>query len=260
MFPSPSNNFRPQIQGIAIAPSSLAERVPFLRKVYSLFTLGVVAASLGAFASMYLGTSSSRITLPLENGTAVVVPPLVNFFGQHWIIGGLLFFGSVFGASAVRHRPGVNVGALMGMGFVSGLVVAPAVWITQLMASQGRTLTASPVRDAFLLAVVGFVGLSAYALLSRRDFSFLRGFLSMGLWVVIGALILGWFVHSSAFTLAIASAGVLLFGGFVLYDTWRMARSPQADQDAVGAAISIYLSFLNLFLFLLTIFRGSRDA
>jgi modulator of FtsH protease len=96
-------------------------------------------------------------------------------------------------------------------------------------------------------------------LLSKRDFSFLGGALSMGLWVLIGASLIGLFVGGNAFSLAIASVGVLLFGGFVLYDTSRMLRDP-SNRDPVGAAIGLYLNFLNIFIFLLRILSSRRDS
>ncbi len=77
---------------------------------------------------------------------------------------------------------------------MSGIYIAPMLWFVQLMASQGQTLATSPIRDAFLLAVLGFTGLTSYALISKRDFSFLGGFLSMGLVVLIGASLLAIFV------------------------------------------------------------------
>ncbi len=240
--------------------SSAEERIAFLRLVYGYFTLSVVAAVGGALSSLYLGAEMSQLTITLPSGVTATIPPLVAFFGEHWIIGGLLLFGSVFGASKVRYRPGINVAALVGMGFVSGLVIAPAIWFTQVLARQGTTLTASPVRDAFLLTAAGFMGLTSYALLSKRNFSFLGGFLSMGLWVLLGAVLLGFFVQSGVFHLAIASVGVLLFGGYILYDTARLKDDPELRPDAAGAAISLYLNVLNLFLFLLQIFRGNaRD-
>lgn len=256
MYPYPNPY---QYPAVAV-PVRTADQASYLRKVYAYFTLSVIAASAGALASLYLGTDASKLTLAMPSGAIVAVPPLIHFFANHWIIGGLLFLGSVLGASAVRLRPGVNTLALTAMGFVSGLIAAPAIWITQILATQGQTLTASPVRDTFLLTTAGFVGLTSYALISRKDFSFLRGFVSMGLWVVLGAIVLSIFVKSSAFALAIASAGVLLFGAFILYDTSRLLRRPEERPDPVGAAISIYLNVLNLFLFLLTIFRGSRQS
>lgn len=245
--------------GQMAAGDSVESRLAFLKKVYGLLTLTVLTAMFGAFASLYLGTGSSQVAITTAQGSQVVVPPLVAFFGNHWIIGGLLFLGSVFGASFVRHKPGINVVALFGMGFMSGLMAGPMVFVAQLAATNGTSLTLNPVRDAFLLAVAGFTGLTVYALTSKRDFSFLRGFLSVGIWVVIGAMILGFFVQSSAFGLAVATGGVLLFSGFILYDTSRLLRSPEERMDPVGAVISLFLNFLNLFLFLLRIFSGNRD-
>ena len=159
-------------------------------------------------------------------------------------------------ASAVREKPGINLVALFGAAFVSGLFMAPMIWYAMLMASQGHTLSASPVRDAFILTVTGFSGLTGYALLTKKEFSLLGGLLSMGLWVLIGASILSIFVGGQAFSLAIASVGVLLFGGFILFDTSRLLRSE--NRDPVGAALSLYLNFLNLFVFLLRILSSSR--
>jgi modulator of FtsH protease len=233
------------------------EKLAFLRKVYGLFTLSLVAATAGALVALYAGADLSRVAVPGADG--VFVPPLVYAFQNHWIIGILLFMGSFWGASALREKPGINVAALFGAAFISGLFIAPAIWIAQYSASQGHTLSAAPVRDAFGLAVLGFTGLTSYALLSRKDFSFLGGFLSMGLWVVIGAGLISIFVGSNAFSLAIASVTILLFGGYILYDTSRILRDPD-NRDAVGVTISLYLNFLNLFLALLRILASRRDG
>ncbi|HMJ56650.1 MAG TPA: Bax inhibitor-1/YccA family protein [Polyangiaceae bacterium] len=235
-----------------------AEKLVFLRKVYSLFTGSVVTASTGALVALYAGADLSRVTVPIGR-TMVTVPPLVGFFANHWIIGMMMFLGAFFGASMVRERPGVNVAALFGASFVSGLYIAPMLWFVQVQATQGTTLSPAPVRDAFLLTVLGFTGLTSYALLSKRDFSFLGGFLSMGLWVLIGASLLSLFVGGASFSLAIASVGVLLFGGYILFDTSRILRDP-TNRDAVGAAIGLYLNFLNLFLFLLRILGSARRS
>ncbi|HMI85422.1 MAG TPA: Bax inhibitor-1/YccA family protein [Polyangiaceae bacterium] len=235
-----------------------AEKLVFLRKVYTLFTGSLVTASIGALVALYAGADMSRVTV-LVGRENVTIPPLVGFFANHWIIGMALFLGAFFGASAVRERPGVNVAALFGASFTSGLYIAPMLWLVQIQASQGLTRSTAPVRDAFLLTVLGFTGLTSYALLSKRDFSFLGGFLSMGLWVLIGASLLSIFVGGASFSLAIASVGVLLFGGYILFDTSRILRDP-TNRDPVGAAIGLYLNFLNLFLFLLRILSSGRRS
>jgi modulator of FtsH protease len=234
-----------------------AEKLAFLRKVYGLFTGSLVAALFGALIALYAGAGLSQATVTIGH-KAFVAPPLVVWFSNHPFIGMILFMGSFFGASVVRERPGVNVAALFGATFVSGLFIAPMLWYAQAASSQGLTLSTSPVRDAFLLTVLGFTGLTTYALLSKRDFSFLGGFLSMGLWVLIGASLIGLFVGGSAFSLAISSVAILLFGGFILYDTSRMLRDP-TNRDPVGAAMGLYLNFLNLFVALLRILASSRQ-
>ena len=233
-----------------------ARKLAFLRRVYAYFTGSLLAAVAGALVALYAGADLSRLVVTVGQ-QRVVVPPLVAFFTNHMWLGIGLFFGSFFVASWARERPGVNVLALLGLGFVSGLYIAPMLWIATVMASQGATLSAAPVRDAFVLAGLGFTGLTSYALLSRRDFSFMRGFLTMGLWVVIGASLLSLFVGGPSLSLAIASVSVLLFGGFILYDTSRMAQDPD-NRDAAGAALQLYLNFLNLFLALLRILGSSR--
>jgi len=234
-----------------------AEKLVFLRKVYTLFTGSLVTASIGALVALYAGADLSQVTVAIGR-EQVTIPPLVGFFANHWIIGMVLFLGAFFGASAVREKPGINVAALFGASFISGLYIAPMLWVVQIQASQGMTRSTAPVRDAFLLTVLGFTGLTSYALLSKRDFSFLGGFLSMGLWVLIGASILSFFVGGASFSLAIASVGVLLFGGYILFDTSRILRDP-TNRDPVGAAISLYLNFMNLFLFLLRILSSRRS-
>jgi modulator of FtsH protease len=234
-------------------PPSLAygeARASFLKRVYGLFTGSVLFSALGAIFALYGGLSFSQVEFGSRR-----VPPLVAFFSQHPFIGLIVMLGAVFGASAVRRKPGVNVVALFGMSTIIGIVIAPSLFVASALAGMGKTLSASPIRDAFLLSVVGFGGLTAYALTTRKDFSFLGGALSMGLFVLIGAGLLNLFLGSSVFGLAIASVSVLLFGAYVLYDTSRLLK--QGEDDPVGVAIQLYLDFLNIFLALLRILASS---
>jgi modulator of FtsH protease len=211
---------------------------------------------LGAAVALNGGLSSSQAILRV-GGQNVVVPPLVAFFGQHYFIGFLVMMGVVFGASMVRHVKGLNVLALFGMASVIGVVIAPTLFYATLASGLGKTLSSSPVRDAFVLSAVGFSGLTAYALTTSKNFSYLGGALTMGFFVVLGASLLNIFVASSVFSLAISSVVVLLFGAFILYDTSRLLHSD--EEDAVGGAIQLYLNFLNIFLALVRILSARRD-
>ncbi len=232
---------------LVIGPSKVA----LLKKVYGLLTASIVFSALGAMVALYAGTSSSQVLVQ-----GVAVPPLVMLLAKNWWLGLILMFGSVFGASAVRQKPGINMVALFGMATVLGAVIAPAIFVAQLNALAGTSLTASPVRDAFILAVAGFSGLSCYALVAKKDFSAWGGMLMMGLWVVVGASVLSIFVGGWHFHMAIASASVLLFGGFVLYRTSLLLR--MGERDPVGITIGLYMSLLNMFMALLSILGGGR--
>ena len=227
----------------------------YLRRVYLLFTGGVFFAIVGALGALYLGTPA---VVDAGRGVTFEVPPLVAFGMEHWIMMLVVYIGAFFAASTLRRRPGVNVAALFGYALVTGVFLAPSLFMAQLMASQGATLDASPVRDAFLLTGLAFTGLSGYVLLTRKDFSFLGAALNMGIWVILGAMLLGFFFHSAVFQLAIASVGVLLFSGYILYDTSRILHD-RSENDAVGAALRLFLDVVNLFLFLLRILSSSRQ-
>lgn len=231
------------------------EKLAYLQKVYGLFTASLATAAVGAIIALYAGADASRITL--QAGSEILrVPPLVAFFLNHPFIGFLIPFGALMAASFLRFKPGINLVALFGATFISGVSLGPALFWAQLMATSGASLSASPIRDAFLLTVVGFGGLTGYVFVTKRDFSFLRGFVSIGLFVLIGATLLNLFIGGEALGLAIASVGVILFGAFVLYDTSRLLR--EEDRDPVGGALSLYLNFVNMFLFLLRILGSGR--
>jgi modulator of FtsH protease len=245
-------SFQPRALQAEQRPPALA--LAFMRRVYLLFTGGVGFAVVGALLALYAGTP-----IPVTQHGVVVaeVPPLVAFAMEHWIIMLLGYVATFFAASFARRMRGVNVLALFGFAFVSGVFIAPSVFVAQAMATAGHTLDASPVRDAFLLTAAAFVGLSGYTIATRKDFSHLGAALSMGLFVLIGASLLGFFVHAAIFQLAVASVGVLLFAGYILYDTSRIMR--EGETDAVGAALRLFLDILNLFLLLLRILASSRD-
>ena len=94
-------------------------------------------------------------------------------------------------------------------------------------------------------------------MMSRKDFSFMSGFLTIGLWVIVGCillLLLGplFGFYSSAFHLAISAGVVILMSGLILYDTSRIIHG--GETNYVMATVSLYLSIYNIFISLLHIF------
>lgn len=133
--------------------------------------------------------------------------------------------------------------------FISGITLFPA--INYYTAVGGASL----VNTAFVLTVAIFAGLSFYAYYSKRDFSFLRGFLVVGLFALIGFSIVGIFLpalHTGTLGLTIGFFGVLIFSGFILYDISQYKHGVPEEMIPL-AVLSLYLSFINLFLYLLQI-------
>jgi modulator of FtsH protease len=94
-----------------------------------------------------------------------------------------------------------------------------------------------------------FLGLSGYALTSKRNFSFMGGFIFAGMMVVMLAVIANLFLQMPALSLAISSAIILLMSGFILFDTSRIARGEETNY--IMATYGIYLSIFNIFISLL---------
>ncbi len=102
-----------------------------------------------------------------------------------------------------------------------------------------------------------FFGLSAYALTTKKDFSFMGGFLTVGLLVVVVAAIANIFFAVPAVSLAISAAIVLLMSGFILFDTSRIVNG--GETNYIRATVSLYLNIYNLFISLLSLIGASDD-
>ena len=169
---------------------------------------------------------------------------------------GLLFVGTI-AASAVSKVRGLNLVALFGVAALMGVELAPMVFVAQYFAGMGKTLSAAPVLGAFLVTAGVFAGATSYVFITRKDFSYLGAALSMGFWVVFAGCIVGIFISSEVFTLAIASVGAIVAGGMLLLQTSRIFRNSAMD-DAVGDCLALLVQLRNLFMFLLRILMSSR--
>ncbi|MFV2061695.1 MAG: Bax inhibitor-1/YccA family protein [Gammaproteobacteria bacterium] len=94
-----------------------------------------------------------------------------------------------------------------------------------------------------------FLGLSGYALTTKKDFSFLGGFLVAGMIMVIIAAIANIFLGFSGLSLAISSIVIMIMSGFILYDTSRIING--GETNYIMATVGLYLSIYNIFVSLL---------
>lgn len=106
--------------------------------------------------------------------------------------------------------------------------------------------------------------MTLFGYVTRQDLSKVGSFLFMALLGLIVCVVVNMFMHSSTMDLLISGAGVLIFVGLTAWDTQAIKRScAETDPTMVGklatmGALSLYLDFINLFLYLLRFF-GSRD-
>ncbi|WP_341711664.1 Bax inhibitor-1/YccA family protein [Erythrobacter sp.] len=125
--------------------------------------------------------------------------------------------------------------------------------------------TGESIAATFFATAGAFAGLSLYGYTTKKDLSGFGTFLTMGVIGLIIAIVINIFLQSSTFALAISFIGVLIFAGLTAYDTQRLKTEYQylrgtefAGKAIILGALSLYLDFINMFLFLLN-FMGNRD-
>ena len=179
----------------------------------------------------------------LTAGIAMIInmPPL------HWLvtIGGYLALLFLTAKSANSAMGLVWIFALTGF---MGLTLGPILNFYVHAFSNGPQL----VMMAFGGTAAIFLGLSGYALTTKRDFSFLGGFLMVGILVAFLAGIAALVFSMPGLSLAVSAMFILLMSGFILFQTSQLVHEPNTNY--ILATVSLYVSIYNLFTSLLYIF------
>ncbi|MDQ0251514.1 FtsH-binding integral membrane protein [Sphingomonas kyeonggiensis] len=122
------------------------------------------------------------------------------------------------------------------------------------------------IAQVFFATAAGFAGLSLWGYTTKRDLSGFGTFLIMGVVGLIVASIVNLFLNSGPLSLAISAIGVLLFAGLTAYDTQKIksmyayvAGTDMQGKAVVMGALTLYLDFINMFLFLLRLFGSQRN-
>jgi len=139
-----------------------------------------------------------------------------------------------------------GIWVVFGITGLLGFGIGPLLNAYMQMANGGQI-----VATAFSGTGLIFLGLSGYALTSKKDFSFMAGFLMVGLVIAIVAMIGNIFLQMPALSLAISSAVILIMSGFILYDTSAIIRGEQTNY--ILATVGMYLSIFNIFIHLLNL-------
>lgn len=203
-----------------------------LRNTYALLSLTLLfsAATAGAAMAMQMPHPGLIITM-------------VGYFG-------LLFLTSKFSNSSLGL---VFIFALTGF---MGLTLGPILNMYLNAFSNGHQLIMTALGGTGVI----FLGLSGYALTSKKDFSFLGGFLMVGILVAFLASLGAIFFAIPALSLAISAVFILLMSGLILFQTSAIIHG--GETNYILATVSLYISIYNLFLsllHLLSAFSGSND-
>jgi FtsH-binding integral membrane protein len=126
--------------------------------------------------------------------------------------------------------------------------------------------TDTSIAQVFFATAAGFAGLSLWGYTTKKDLSGFGTFLIMGLVGLLVAMVLNIFLRSDGLSFVISAAGVLIFAGLTAYDTQKIkstyahvAGTDMIGKAAIMGALTLYLDFINMFLFLLRLFGSSRN-
>ncbi|GAB1295611.1 Protein lifeguard 4 [Apodemus speciosus] len=229
--------------GSCVASASVHIRMAFLRKVYSILSLQVLLTTVTSALFLYF---QALRTFVHESPALIVVFALASL-------------GLVFALTLHRHTHPLNLYLLFAFSPSEANTLSEALAVAAVVTFYDVYL----VLQAFVLTTAVFLGLTAYTLQSKRDFTkfgagsarvhgegLREGRLFAGLWILCLAGFLKVFFYSETVELVLASAGALLFCGFIIYDTHSLMHR-LSPEEHVLAAISLYMDIINLFLHLL---------
>ena len=216
-----------QYSNVTTAQPSALETNKVLRNTYMLLSLTLLfSAATAAFA-------------------VITNAPSLGLFSL------LIYFGLFFLTAKLRNSVWGIVSVFALTGFL-GYTLGP-------MLSYFLNLSNGPQLIATALAGTGviFLALSGYVLTTRKDFTFMGGFLMVGMLVIFLAIIANLFLQIPALSLALSAAMILLMSGFILWETSNIIHG--GETNYVMATVSLYVSIYNIFanlLMLLGIFGG----
>lgn len=177
---------------------------------------------------------------------------VIHTMTTYWIvaIGGLVV---LFALNLLIQRPGINLFLLYLFTFLEGMSLAPLL-SAYISAGTGYT---NILGEAFLITAVTSLALAIYAWTTKRDFSRLGDYLFFGvillLIVSVMGLFFGSFFNTSLVALVISGFGVAIFSGYVLYYVQRARYMADTMPNAIGLTVSLFITLLNLFLYILRI-------
>lgn len=224
----------------------------FMRGIYSWMSVGLLATA--AVAWMTLSVPAVMNLVLAQNPETGVVGPTMLFWAA--LIGevGLVFYLS---ARISKLSASSATGLFIAYSALNGLTLSVIL----------VAYTAASIFQTFLVTAGMFGAMSIYGLTTKRDLTGMGAFMMMGVFGLIIASVVNFFMASSALNFAISVIGVFVFAGLTAYDSQKlkdMGEFIPADDDTavrrgtIMGALTLYLDFINMFIFLLRL-MGNRE-
>ncbi len=226
-----AQDFRAATAGRSTTGGSVLATNKVLRNTYALLAMTLLFSA--TMAGVAMATSA---------------PPM------HWllVLGG--YFGLLFLTTSLRNSVWGLVSVFALTGFM-GYTLGPIISLYLGAFSNGAELVMMALGGTGVI----FLGLSAYALTTQRDFSFMRGFIFAGVLVAFAGSIVAVLFSIPALSLAVSAAFVVLMSALILYQTGEIING--GETNYIMATITLYVTIYNLFLSLLQLlsaFAGER--
>jgi len=229
--------------------------------------------------------TATRAGVAYDEGLRTYMLSVYNYMASGVLLTGLvaLGFAATGMAAQVFMSPGIlkyvimfaPLGIVMWLGFginrvsegtAKALFWAYAVVMGLSLSTIFLAYTGSSIASTFFASAAAFGALSLYGYTTKKDLSGFGTFLIMGLVGLIVASLINIFMQSSGLAFAINLVGVLLFAGLTAYDTQKIKSmyfavggSQFRGKSIVMGALTLYLDFINLFLFLLRFMGSNRE-
>ncbi|AKS42677.1 Bax inhibitor-1/YccA family protein [Wenzhouxiangella marina] len=165
-------------------------------------------------------------------------------FGLLTLVG---YFGLLFLTVALRNSAWGLVAVFALTGFMGATLGPILSFYLSAFSNGGQIVTA-----AFGTTAVAFFGLSGFALVTKKDFSFLGPMLFIGIWVAFFAGLAAYFFSMPALSLAVSAMFALLMSGLILFQTQQIVRG--GERNYIMATVTLFVSIYNLFTSLLHLF------
>ncbi|ASP22692.1 inner membrane protein YbhL [Antarctobacter heliothermus] len=234
-----------------------------MNKVYGTMSVGmlITAAAAWAIAGLAVTSDPSGATVALRDGQFLTgLGELLYTTPLKWVVMFAPLAFILFGWGALMRRGSAATVQLGFFAFAAAMGVSIS-WIF-------LVFTSFSIVQTFLVTAIAFGGLSLYGYATKRDLSGMGTFLMMGVIGLLVAMVINLFLQSGIMMMAISAIGVLIFAGLTAFYTQDIkntyvAHAAHGDQEwldkaAYDGALSLYISFLNMFQFLL-MFMGQSE-